>query len=247
MKKTMPNFRLYDYTISKMSMDETVKQLSKWAESNVPHHVVTVNPIMIMDALRKPTHHETLLHADLIVPDGTGVVWAASYLKQPVAERVAGFDLLHRMLAVAHERRWRVYLLGTTEDTIKLAQARLQDRFPQATFYAHHGFFRQEEDEQVIAHIRKVRPHLLFVARSADLQDPWIYQYKEALNVPVMMGVGGCFDIIAGKLKRAPLIWQKLRVEWLYRLIQEPARYKRMLVLPRFVLKVIRDHRSSQK
>lgn len=244
--RKVPSLKLYDYTISKLSMDDTVALLCQWAESGVPHHTVTINPIMVMDALQKPDHHRTLLEADLLVPDGTGIVWAASYLKQPVTERVPGFDLLHRLLAVADQKQWRVFLLGTTEETIQTATDKLRVRFPGATFYAHHGFFGSEQDEQVITAVRTANPHLLFVARSADLQDPWIHKYKHALQVPVMMGVGGCFDIIAGKLKRAPLIWQRLRLEWLYRLLQEPFRYKRMLVLPKFVLKVIRDRNNGK-
>lgn len=238
----LPTTHIYGYPISRLGMNDTVQLLSEWVESGVPHHAVTINPIMIMDALEKPLHHATMMGADMLVPDGTGVVWAAGYLKQPVAERVPGFDLMHQLFEVADQKHWHVFLLGTSEDTIRLAAEKLKSRYSGAIFHHHHGYFTSAEDAEVIEQVRKVQPHLLFVARSSDLQDPWIHQHREALGVPVMMGVGGCFDIIAGKLKRAPKLWQKLHLEWAYRLLQEPSRYKRMLVLPRFVVKVIRDH-----
>jgi N-acetylglucosaminyldiphosphoundecaprenol N-acetyl-beta-D-mannosaminyltransferase len=226
-------------------MDDTVALLTEWAESGQPHHVVTVNPIMIMDALAKPHHRETLRDADMLVPDGAGVVWAAGYVKQPVAERVPGIELMHRLLAVADARGWRVYLLGTTAETIRAAAERLRAAFPGAVFEYRDGYFGPEQDDAVADAVRAFAPHLLFVARSADLQDPWIRRYRERLGVPVMMGVGGSFDVVAGKLKRAPHMFRKLRLEWLYRLIQEPSRWRRMLALPKFMVKVIRDGKKA--
>lgn len=240
-----PVTRLYGFPISRLNMDDTVALLAEWAESGKPHHVVTINPIMIMDALAKEEHRRAMHAADMLVPDGTGVVWAASYIKQPVAERVPGIELMQRLLEIADRKGWRVYLIGTTPETIQAAAERLKQRYPGAVFYYRDGYFGPEQDEEVIGNVREAEPHLLFVGRSADLQDPWIYRHRDRLNVPVMMGVGGSFDVISGKLKRAPLVFRRLRLEWLYRLIQEPFRYKRMLALPKFVFKVIRDGKKA--
>jgi N-acetylglucosaminyldiphosphoundecaprenol N-acetyl-beta-D-mannosaminyltransferase len=158
---------------------------------------------------------------------------------------VPGIELMQRLLAVADARGWRVYLLGTTAETIRTAAERLRAAYPGAVFAYRDGYFGPEQDDAVVAAVRAFAPHLLFVARSADLQDPWIHRYRERLGVPVMMGVGGSFDVIAGKLKRAPLVFRKLRLEWLFRLIQEPSRWRRMLALPKFVIKVVRDGKNA--
>jgi N-acetylglucosaminyldiphosphoundecaprenol N-acetyl-beta-D-mannosaminyltransferase len=103
------------------------------------------------------------------------------------------------------------------------------------------GYFGPDEDEAVVSEIMAANPDILFVARGADSQEPWIAKYKSKLAIPVMMGVGGSFDVISGKSRRAPKAFQKLRMEWFYRLLKEPTRYRRMLALPKFALKVLRD------
>lgn len=186
--------------------------------------------------------------AELIVPDGTGVVWAANYVGHPVPERVAGFDLLHELLAAGENYHWKVYLLGSTSEVIQATAKRVHELYPAITVCGKRdGFFGPKEDEAVIAAIREANPDLLFVARGADTQEPWIGKYKEQLGVPVMMGVGGSFDVISGRTKRAPKLFQKLRAEWLYRLLKEPSRYKRMLALPKFAAKVMREKENVTK
>ncbi|WP_424766699.1 WecB/TagA/CpsF family glycosyltransferase [Paenibacillus sp. sgz302251] len=231
-----------------MSMDETVQYLIEAIEARQPTHVITANPIMIMSAVDDPKYSAMMKRADLIVPDGAGVVWAASHVGQPVAERVAGFDLMHRLLQYGETRKWKVYLLGTSQEVIEAAADKLQLQYPQVRIVGYrNGFFGPEQDEEVVEAIHQAAPDMLFVARGADTQEPWIVKYKQRLGVPLVMGVGGSFDIISGRLKRAPIIFQKLRLEWLYRLLQEPKRYKRMLVLPKFVVKVLRDKENVTK
>jgi N-acetylglucosaminyldiphosphoundecaprenol N-acetyl-beta-D-mannosaminyltransferase len=233
---------LYGVPFSKMNMEQTVAYLVQAVESRRPHRVVTGNPIMLMAGFEDPAFLRTLQTADLVVPDGAGVVWAARRAGDPVQERVAGFDLMHELLREGDLRRWRVYLLGTTPDIIVQARDNLQRQYPGVRFVGcRDGYFTEKDDDAVVAAIREAEPDLLFVARSLKTQEPWLEKYQDALQVPVMMGVGGSFDVVAGKLKRAPKLFQKMRLEWLYRLLQEPKRYKRMLVLPKFALKVMRD------
>lgn len=125
---------------------------------------------------------------------------------------------------------------------IRETTSRLQTGYPGIVIAGYHdGYFGPDEDEQILAGILEAKPDLLFVARGADSQEPWIAKYKSRLQIPVMMGVGGSFDVISGKSRRAPKAFQKLRAEWLYRLIKEPTRYKRMLALPKFAVKVVRE------
>lgn len=146
------------------------------------------------------------------------------------------------------KRKWTAYLLGTSQEVIEAAAEKLQLQYPQVRIVGYRdGYFGADQDAEVIEEIRQAAPDLLFVARGAETQEPWIAKYKKQLGVPFIMGVGGSFDIVAGKLKRAPILFQKLRLEWFYRLLQEPKRLPRMLVLPKFVVKVVRDKENVKK
>lgn len=246
--RTIPTVPIYGLNVSKLNMDDTVRYLEERIALRQPSQIITANPIMIMTALEQPKYMKVMKEAELLVPDGAGLVWAASACGQPVAERVAGFDLLHRLMDVGQQHGWKVYLLGSTSEVIQATAARLQSLYPGIVIAGYRdGFFGSDQDAEVIATIRAAAPDLLFVARGADNQEPWIGEHKQQLNVPVMMGVGGSFDIISGKSKRAPVAFQKLRLEWFYRLLKEPHRYKRMLVLPKFAVKVLKDKESVTK
>ncbi|NMO98154.1 WecB/TagA/CpsF family glycosyltransferase [Paenibacillus lemnae] len=239
---------IYGIPFSKMSFKETVVYLTEAVESGQPHQVITANPIMVMTALDNPSYKQMMQRAEIIVPDGTGIVWAASKAGDPVAERVTGFDLVHELFRIGETKRWRFYLLGTTPEVIQEAAERLQMQYPAAIVAGYRdGFFGADQDQEVIQEIRAASPDILLVARGADTQEPWIDKHKDALGVPVMMGVGGTFDIVSGKSKRAPAAFQKLRLEWLYRLLREPTRFKRMLALPKFAVKVLRDKENVTK
>jgi len=225
-----------------MNMKETVSYLTQAIETRRPQRVITGNPIMLMVGLDNPSFHHTLSTADLVVPDGAGVVWAARRLNQPVQERVAGFDLMHELLREGERHQWSVYLLGASADIIQTAYSKLQEQYPGIRFVGcRDGYFTDKDDGEVIDGIKAANPDLLFVARSTMNQEPWIQKYQSELGVPVVMGVGGSFDVVSGKLKRAPAIFRRMGMEWFYRLLQEPSRFGRMLVLPRFALKVIKD------
>ncbi|WP_438435075.1 WecB/TagA/CpsF family glycosyltransferase [Gorillibacterium sp. sgz500922] len=242
MRPGIPAVSLYGIPFCKLGFADTVQVLVEAVESRTPTQVITANPIMVMEGLENPAYLAMLQRAEIIVPDGAGVVWATGYIGKPVAEKVAGIELMHELIRIGETRGWRVYLLGTDPATIRQAAAELQERYPQATLAGYRdGYFRSDQDADVIEEIRRAAPDLLFVGRGSDTQEPWIDRYKEQLGVPLIMGVGGSLDILAGKLKRAPGWMIKLRLEWFYRLVKEPTRYKRMLVLPKFALKVMKE------
>lgn len=244
----VPAVPIFGIPVSKMGMEETVSYLIEVIQSRTPHQVITANPIMVMAALENPSYMNIMTSAELVVPDGTGVVWAAEKGGEPVKERVPGYDLLHNLMKVGEGHHWRVYLLGSTPEVIRETASRLQKQYPGIVIAGYRdGFFGPAEDDGVIGQIVEAQPDLLFVARGADTQEPWIFKHKSRLGVPVMMGVGGSFDVISGKTKRAPKAFQKLRLEWFYRLLKEPTRYKRMLALPRFAVKVLREKDSVTK
>ncbi|QGQ99900.1 glycosyltransferase [Paenibacillus psychroresistens] len=223
-------------------MQQTVEGLIQAIESRQITQVITANPIMIMTALEQPKYMAMMQRAELIVPDGAGLVWALSYVGKPVAGKVAGIDLMHELFALAEVKGWRIFLLGTSPEIIQVTAGKLRERYPKLQLVGvRDGYFQENEDETIINQIREAAPDILLVGRSADKQEPWIDRYKEQLGVPIIMGIGGSFDVLSGKLKRAPKLFIRLRLEWFYRLMQEPWRYKRMLLLPKFVVKVIRD------
>lgn len=245
---TIPTVPIYGLQVSKMNMDDTVEYLEQSIKKGKPQQIITANPIMIMTALEQPAYMQVMKHAELLVPDGAGLVWAASTCGQPVAERVAGYDLLHRLMDRGQALQWKVYLLGSTPEVIQATATRLKSLYPHTAIVGYRdGFFGPDQDAEIISEIRRLSPDLLFVARGADTQEPWIGTYKQELGVPIIMGVGGSFDVISGKTKRAPKLFQKLRLEWFYRLLKEPTRYKRMLALPKFALKVLKDKENVVK
>lgn len=245
---SIPTVSIYGVPVSRLNMQQTVAYLTATIEQGVPQQVVTANPIILMAGIEDPSFMKTLREADLVVPDGTGLVWAASYVGQPVAERVAGYDLIHELMKAGSSRGWKVYLLGAAPGIAEAAAAKLTSLYPGIRVAGcRDGFFPDIEDDAVIADVTAKAPHLLLVARATNNQDPWIGKYKDRLGVPVMMGVGGSFDVLAGRVKRAPLLFQRLRLEWFYRLLREPSRYRRMLVLPKFALKVIKDKENVTK
>lgn len=245
---SIPKVSIFGVPISKLGMSETVQMLAEAVESGRPHQIITANPIMVMMALEQPSYMAMMKRAEIIVPDGAGVVWASGYVGNPVKEKVAGIELVHELAKMAEHTGWRMYLVGASGEVVAAAAEKLKEKYPRLQLVGYRdGFFGENQDRDVIREIREAKPDILLVGRSADKQEPWIDRYKEELNVPIIMGVGGSFDVISGKLKRAPNFWIKLRLEWFYRLMQEPWRYKRMLVLPKFAWKVIREKENVQK
>ena len=223
-------------TIDNVTMDEAVERIVQFAASGEFHHAVTVNPEFIMAGRSDPAFAAVLNTADLAVPDGIGLIWAARWRGQPLRERVAGVDLVEQVAAVAAQRGLRLYLLGARPGTADAAAAILTKRYPGLIIAgAYAGSPHPDEDEAIGARIGEAAPHILFVAYGAPQQDLWIARNRGRLPAGVAMGVGGAFDFISGRARRAPRWMQRLGLEWLHRLYHEPWRWRRMLARPRFV------------
>nr|BBH94392.1 WecB/TagA/CpsF family glycosyl transferase [Thermogemmatispora argillosa] len=202
--------------------------------------IVTVNPEFVMEAQRNPAFRQAINEAALNVPDGIGVVWATRYLGQPAPERITGTDLIPALAERCATHGYRLYLLGAAPGVAEAAAARLCARFPGlqiAGTYA--GSPDPAEEEAILQRLAAAQADLLCVAYGAPAQELWIWRNLSRLPVAVAMGVGGAFDFLSGRKKRAPRAWQRLGLEWLYRLYREPWRWRRMLALPRFALMVI--------
>ncbi len=226
--------------VDSVTYDDVIDIMSNWIDEGGPHQIATVNPEFVMAAQRDARFRGTLRSADLCVADGVGLLWAARRLGQSLPERVTGSDLVPRVAAEAAARGWRVYLLGAAPGVADATAQVLTTQNPGLRIAgSFSGSPSALDAPAIVAWVRHARPDVLFVAYGAPAQDLWIAAHGDALGVPVMMGVGGAFDHIAGVQRRAPGWIQRLQLEWLYRLATQPWRWRRQLALPKFVLAVL--------
>lgn len=201
--------------------------------------VVTANPEIVMRTLDDSDYKKTLERADFITADGIGVVKAAQLIGQPLPERVSGFDMMLDLLQVANEKQYRIFFLGAADHVLQDTLAKVKSEYPGVQIAgAQNGFF-DWNDPVLPQMIKDSKPDLVFVALGFPRQENWIDSHLGQFSQGVFIGIGGSFDVFAGHVKRAPEAWQKLHLEWFYRLVKQPSRWKRMLVLPKFALTVI--------
>jgi N-acetylglucosaminyldiphosphoundecaprenol N-acetyl-beta-D-mannosaminyltransferase len=236
----MERLNIFGVPIDRVTMKQAVEILKNFLQEDRLHIVATPNAEIVMMAQKDKEYMEILNNTDLNVPDGSGIVFASKVFKNPLSERVAGFDLMMEFIKDISSRNIKIYLLGSAPQIAEQARVNLEKLYPSVKIVGtHHGYFTDEEENKIIEEINNKGTEVLFVALGAPKQEKWIYKNRNKLKVKIAMGVGGSFDVIAGKAKRAPYLYRKLGLEWLYRLIKEPWRYKRMMALPKFALKVL--------
>ncbi len=209
------------------------------------HAIYTPNPEIIMHAYRSSDYAAVLNRADMVVPDGIGVVYGSKIVGRPVKERVAGYDLSCALLAYAGETGKRLYLFGGKPGVADLAAEKITVLYPGIIIAGtNHGYHKNYD--HIASEIKETGADIVLVCLGAPKQENWIDCYKDATGAKVLIGAGGSLDVFAGTVKRAPAIFRKLNLEWFYRLIKQPSRAGRMLDLPRFALKVLL-HGKRQK
>jgi len=231
-----------------LSMAEAEERTAALVHAGGPRRVVTLNPEYLYRALSQPHLLEPVRRADLVTPDGEGIVWAGRLAGIPFPERVTGIDLMLRLAARAASEGWRVYLLGAAPGVAAEAAERLCRLYPGLQVAGtHHGYFDPGDEAKVAAAVKRAAPQLLFVALGAPKQELWIHRHVDNLGSVVAMGVGGSFDVLAGRVARAPAWMRRVKLEWLGRLLREPSRWRRMLVLPRFAWLVIKRYKLNRR
>lgn len=219
-------------------MGETLEEIDKIIKKRVPSFVVAINPEKIMKASKDKRLLELLNSAAIQIPDGVGVLIASRLKGGSIRTRVTGIDLMYGICQNAAKKGYRVYLLGAKPGVANKAGEILKSRYNGLNIVGiRDGYFK--DDMEVIEDIRSKKPDILFVAMGSPKQEYWITSNMEKVEVPLLMGVGGSFDVTCGNIKRAPEWMCKMGLEWFYRLVKEPWRYKRMLVLPQFLFKVV--------
>lgn len=228
--------------IDSVTMTEAVQKIEGFMKSKTPHLVATANAEMIMMANRDAELKDILNNAALVVPDGAGTVWAARHHGYAMPERVAGVDMTQQLLALSAKKKYRVFFLGAAPGIAEKAKKQAEKKYKSLSVVGvHDGYFNDATEPEVINQIKAARPHLLLVALGVPRQEKWIKQHMDELNVPVLIGVGGTFDVMAGVVKRAPVWMQRAKLEWLYRGMKQPQRIGRLMALPKFVVRVCRE------
>jgi N-acetylglucosaminyldiphosphoundecaprenol N-acetyl-beta-D-mannosaminyltransferase len=217
---------LLGFDVDKMTLTECVGRLDKAIVADLPVHVVLVNAAKIVRARSDHELAHIIRTADMVGADGMPIVWASRLLSQSLPGRVNGTDLMYRLLELADQKRYRIFFLGSTSDLIVKAVDQVRILYPgvQVAGFRNGYFASAEEERAVVRKIAEANADILLVGISTPIKEKWVRRYIHELNVSVVHGVGGSFDILAGFVRRAPIWMQSIGLEWLYRLLQEPRR-----------------------
>jgi N-acetylglucosaminyldiphosphoundecaprenol N-acetyl-beta-D-mannosaminyltransferase len=234
--------------IHDVTMPETLNLIERFIQDRSPRQICTVNPEFIMAAQKDVEFRQILNHSALNIPDGVGVVWAAKRVGRQLRERVGGSDLVWQIAQRAEQTGWKIFLLGGAQGVAKETAAKLKEQYPAANIV---GTFAGspliDQEAEIADRVKASSADIVLVAYGAPKQDKWIARNLDRTGATIGIGVGGSFDFIIGKQKRAPKWIQRIGLEWLYRLIREPWRWRRQLALPRFVLKVLMERRRDNE
>lgn len=230
-------------------MNQTMELARLYMMGTRCHQIATVNPEFVMAAGKDPQFMQVLQNADLCIPDGIGLIYASRWMGTPLPERVAGSELVYHLAEQAAKYGWRLFLLGAAPGVADDAAVKFQALYPDlqiAGTYA--GSPDISQNEAIVSLINQSQADLLFVAYGAPNQDKWIARNQEVLStVRLAIGVGGSLDFVTGRSRRAPKWLQNLGLEWFYRLIKEPWRWRRMLALPQFAIRVLLNPRGGPR
>ncbi|MDQ0352776.1 N-acetylglucosaminyldiphosphoundecaprenol N-acetyl-beta-D-mannosaminyltransferase [Alkalibacillus filiformis] len=230
--------------ITKKQFLETVVYRS--VEKQEKQMIVTANPEIVMYAQEDSNYKEIVSKADYVVADGIGIIIASKIIKKTLPERIPGFELVEEMLAYADKQKKSIYLFGAKESVLYKTVDNIKNSYPNLTIAGFHHGYIDSFDPTVINEVEETQPDFILVALGFPKQEEWIYENKSKLNKGIWVGVGGSFDVLAGEVKRAPKLWQKLYLEWFYRLLADPTRFKRVIKLPLFLIHVLRGKFSRK-
>lgn len=230
--------------VDNLSMKETIEFIDSSVKRGENIHQVAVNAYIFVLLKGNKEVKESIINGNLISADGQSVVWASRFLGDPLKERVTGIDLMDELVKLAHQQNYKIYLFGAEEHIVKkVVEVYSKEYSPSIIAGFRNGYYSVEEESEIVKEIASSGAHFLFVAMGSPKKELFLYKYREQLNLRFIMGVGGTFDVIAGKVERAPLWMQKSGLEWFYRIVQEPRRmWKRYLVTnTQFIYYVIRE------
>lgn len=231
---------ILNVAVNPLTMADTITILDRKVANKQQTFVVTANAEILMMADGDKNYFDIITKsADVVLPDGAGVVWAGRHKGYKIPERVAGFDLFKQLLILANKKQYKVFFFGGTPGTAEMAaKVAIKENKDLQVVGCLNGYFKEADCQEIIKKINDSGADMLFVALGAPKQEKWLAEWRNKLQSSLLMGIGGSFDVLAGKAKRAPLWMQKAGLEWLYRLFKQPSRIGRMMALPKFVFKV---------
>lgn len=243
MKRTVEILGIPFYNVSQNAF---VDELMDAAMNRERRFIVTANPEIVMHAQQDLEFNQVIRKADYIVADGIGVVKAAKSIGKPLKGRVTGYDTMLGLLEKANEMKLRVYFIGAKPNVIEKLVEHVSAAYKNIEIVgAHDGYFAASESEAIAEDILISQADFVFLALGFPRQEKWISAYLEKFEKGVFMGVGGSFDVLSGCTKRAPSFWVKFNLEWLYRILSQPSRWKRALAIPRFMLAMKKQRRQG--
>lgn len=225
--------------VKDITVSETAELIEKFVlERDKPHLIVTLGTEMVMASQKDSDIRDLINSASLVCADGAGVVWGARRAGLKLREKAAGVEILEEVVKRSSESKLRIFLLGAKPGTAEKTAENLKNKYPNCNIVGtYHGYFK--DDSEPIKIIKEAKPDVIFTALGFPKQEKWYLSHAQELDIPVGMGVGGSFDVLSGKIERAPMWMRKLSLEWLYRLIKEPSRFGRMMSIPKFILAVL--------
>jgi N-acetylglucosaminyldiphosphoundecaprenol N-acetyl-beta-D-mannosaminyltransferase len=226
---------------------QAAEKALSFLDDDTARTIFTPNPEMVMLAQKDAEFAHILASGDLVIPDGIGIVHASRLTKNRMARRVPGIDLLMDLFDKIKDTGHCVYFLGAAAGVAEAAAAKMREKFPGLIICGcNHGYFDDADDADIIAKINNAGADIVLVGLGFPRQEKWIFRHKGQINSKILMGVGGSFDVLSGRLRRAPKVFQKLGLEWFYRLLRQPSRLPRQMVFVRFVvLAVYRKFRGE--
>lgn len=232
--------------VDAITMGEAVARIDGFIEKRTPVLVATANAEMLMRATHDGALRRILQGAAMVTPDGAGTVWAAHHLGHAMPERVAGYDMVQELMREAPAKHRRIFFFGSAPGVADKAKKKAEQLYPGIEIVGtRNGFFTAADEPAIIEEIKAAHPDILLAALGVPKQEKWLAKHLSELGVPVSIGVGGTFDVMAGVMKRAPRWMQRAKLEWLFRGMMQPQRAGRLLALPRFVLKVHAQKRKK--
>lgn len=229
--------------------NEDKESLMDYIEDLDKVNIISGNPEVLFNGLKNSVLQKSFNDEySLIIPDGIGTVIASKLLRKPVKEKIAGIDVVKEVIIKADKEGKSVYFLGATEDVVLKCVKNVKQDYPNLKIAGYHnGFFDLNNCEEIVKNIHESRPWAILVAMGSPRQEVFIEKIKDVTDIKIYMGVGGVFDIFAGNLKRAPKWMISLGIEWLYRVIKEPFRIKRLISIPKFLLMVLNNRDTGKK
>ena len=219
--------------------------IAKRVDNEEKTFIITANAEIAMYARENKEYLELTKKSNYIVADGIGIVKGAKILNENIPERIPGIELMMDMLEYGNLNNKKVYFYGAKPETIEKMVTILNNKYSKLNIVGYHHGYHDDSDDKIMNEVIQLRPDYVFVAKGCPLQDEWITKVLDNVDKGVFMGVGGSFDVISGNVKRAPELWLKLNLEWLYRLLSNPQRIGRYVSLPKFVIEVIKDRRMN--